>query len=163
MSDERPLLFLDVDGVINCLCPQVPVQDFRVLSHGNIGIDVRVPLGTAERLMHLAESFEIVWATAWMESANAILKPLGIDVAWPTLQWDDLKLKAIPRFAGERPWAFIDDDMGFELRELERDGAPFSPDPGRQLLVESDAGFGLGDREVERLLSFAAAVRQPAA
>jgi len=154
---ERPILFLDVDGVINCLRATTPGEDLDVLCDDGISsltIPIRVPAGTAERLRALEAAFEIVWATAWFAGANAILPLLGIERSWPVLEWRSLKLEAIPRFAGERRWAFVDDDLSFELRQLAGNGRPWQG-TGRELLVEVDPSVGLDDSALAQLLDFA--------
>lgn len=102
---ERPLLFLDVDGVLNCLDGGHP--EHRTPG----GLGVWIPPGVTERMDKLLRVFEPVWATAWLGSAHsewrAIVDPAGL-TAWPYVSYSDLKLPAILRYAKERPWVWIE-------------------------------------------------------
>jgi hypothetical protein len=118
---------------------------------------IRVPHGTAERLGELEQGFEIVWATAWFDGANKILPVLGIESSWPVLEWRDLKLDEMPGFAAGRRFAWVDDDVDFELRNLNERGTPWELEASEALLLEIDPLIGLADADVETLLAFAAA------
>jgi hypothetical protein len=111
----KPLLFLDVDGVVG-------VWDFKdhstieLLENPDTGNSVCiVPKGIKGRLERLIEVFEPVWATAWFTRANDILYALDLD-PWEVLFWGGTKLADIPARAGKTPWAFVDDEIEFELR-----------------------------------------------
>ena len=179
----KPLLFVDIDGVLSC--PNAtnaaqpthtlrwpapnPHQRVRIVD-GQIRIErvdepteddrwisqsVWVPDGAIDRLGLLAEVFDCVWATSWRLSGPAAWSSLlAHDPAWPSLAWEGLKLPAIVEFAGDQPWAFIDDDIAMELR----DAGPL-PDSPSHLLVETDSSVGITDAHVDELLSFAAALR----
>ncbi|QNP66355.1 hypothetical protein [Streptomyces genisteinicus] len=87
---ERALLFLDVDG------PLLPFGgdpgDYAVFAHpgaeaaGNPLLS-RLDPGHGPRLAGLA--CELVWATTWMDDANACLAPLLGLPPLPVLQWPD--------------------------------------------------------------------------
>ena len=76
----RPLLLLDIDGVLNPFgavgCPGGYAE--HVLFPGEE--PVRVNAGHGDWLRELAAEFSLVWATAWGEEANRRLAPLlGLD------------------------------------------------------------------------------------
>ena len=115
--------------------------------------------GAGPRLRRLAEAFELVWATGWEEKANEYL-PLLLDLPedeLPVLTFDGRaqfgtahwKLGAIEEYAGDRPAAWIDDNL---------DETCFAWAEGRSaptLLVQTEAPVGITDDDVELLLRFA--------
>lgn len=146
MSD-RPILFLDVDGVINCYGLEGSVRVPTKIC------PVEVPAGTPQRVERLLAVFEPVWATAWRGAAHPELGgALGLQgPSWPYVDYADKKLPALIRYAKGRRWAFVDDDAGWELGTLH---PHFAEIPGT-LIVTPDASVGLTDEHVEQLLSFA--------
>jgi len=115
---DRPLLLLDVDGVLNPYgdeCP--PGFTEHVLFPEEIE-PVRVCAGHGAWIAELAGVYEVVWATAWGEEANRLLAPLlGVArlpvVPFPRTPFTaDLKVPAIDALAGDRPAAWIDDLLG---------------------------------------------------
>ncbi|WP_088281453.1 hypothetical protein [Kineosporia sp. A_224] len=144
----RPLLFLDVDGVLALWDPVVEVERIRLA--GATGVPLLVPVGTAGRLHRLAGRFEMVWATAWGEDAPQFLAPcLGVGAAWPVLDFDQYKGAAACDFAADRPFAWIDDEAHSEA-EILRDNCPIA-----HLVVHADHRIGLDDDAVAQLLGFA--------
>ena len=72
-STNKPLLFVDVDGVIS-LFGFAPSQDEAPGPfHWVDGIAHCIPADAGSRLARLAERFELVWATGWEEKANEYL------------------------------------------------------------------------------------------
>ena len=85
------------------------------------GVAHCIPYDVGPRLARLAPSFELVWATGWEERANEHL-PFLLDLPFdelPCLHFDGRavfgsahwKLDAIDEYAGERPAAWIDDNI----------------------------------------------------
>jgi len=149
---ERPILFLDVDGVLM-------VATSVMLSDGTWSPDVGLVPDAAAMLAQLAVAFDIHWATRWGESANSQLSPeLGlpilpvVELSGPKTQWT--KLPAIREAAGSRPAAWIDDDLGHE----EWSWADNRREP--TMLVQTDMTGGMTGRDVEELLAFAASLRR---
>jgi hypothetical protein len=118
-SLKPPVLFVDVDGVISVFgFPHDGPPPGRMLSVD--GLPHCILHGSGERLLRLAETFELVWATGWEERANEHLPHLlGLPGELPTLIFDEQplwgsahwKLSAIERFAADRPVAWIDDNF----------------------------------------------------
>ena len=160
MSDEnhnRPILFVDVDGVISLFGFErhaQPPGDFLMVD----GIVHFIGSSCAPRLARLADRYELVWATGWEEKANEYLvRALELETDLPVLTFDGRarfgpahwKLGAIEEHARDRPAAWIDDNIDDECRtwaELRR--AP-------TLLVETEPATGIDDEHVELLLRWA--------
>lgn len=186
----RPLLGLDVDGVLNCfgsiwtdeydavaweLPPYTPPQG---------GSTLRVPRGTTERLCTLAERFDIVWCTMWEETAHpAFVGKIGgigtiCDCApfdpepdcecggtgvrpWPVVSFrgavfdgrSTWKLPAVKAYIGDRPFAWLDDDLFADAFEWAHDRETRLGIPTR--LVRTNPAVGLADEHVAELLRFA--------
>ncbi len=153
MPSSRPLLFLDVDGVIGRFGLEAEDRGRTLERTGYL------PLNVDERitawLSSLDDVFEVVWATSWFEDANGILEALGLNLRWPVLTWTDLKLPEILARASERRFAWIDDDVEFELQRLRARWQ--EPELGESiLLIQTDPAHGLTESHVEELLAFAA-------
>lgn len=153
MVDDRPLLLLDVDGV---LCPLG--RDRPGLVTARVGGEiVRYEQETPARLRRLGDAFRLVWATSWEAAANDELGPvLGLPFL-PFLRFDDevdlgtsYKLPAIQRYVGERPFAYVDDDIGHDTL----DWAEARSQPSLILTIPADRGLQQDD--VDALLAFAA-------
>jgi hypothetical protein len=148
-APARPLLLLDVDGV---LLVGPSVDDLDV----DADREPRIPPEAPEWLADLAEEFELCWATTWEEMANAVLAPrLGLPPL-PAVHFDldtrarTVKLPSVIAFAGERPLAWIDDDLHEDA---------FTWAAGRRaptLLVPCTTAEGMARRHVDRMLAFAA-------
>jgi hypothetical protein len=154
----RPLLFLDVDGVL-------ALQD--VAPAGYVEHEVCFTAGTTEVkwlnpehgpwVNALAHHFDIVWATGWEHHAPRLLAPLLDLPELPVLELTQrppfgpriAKLRDVAARAGERPAAWIDDDFEEEVWPW----AERRPWP--TLLVETMATRGLERGHVDTLLRFA--------
>ena len=156
----RPLLLVDVDGVISLFgFPQHarPAGRFEMVD----GIAHFLSATAGEHLRLLADAFEPVWCTGWEETANEYLpRALGLDGPWPHLSFERAagpgrsvqghwKLDAIDAYAGTRPLAWIDDAHGDACETWA--AARAAP----TLLVTTAPAVGLTDAEVERLLGWA--------
>ena len=111
-------------------------------------------------LERLAERFELVWATGWEEKANEYL-PCILELPFkelPVLTFDGRavfgsshwKLDAIDEYAGDRPAAWIDDNMDGAC-ELWADAARRAP----PCWCAPTPPSGLTDEHVELLLFWA--------
>src|SRR5438105_6537409 len=85
---RRPLLFVDVDGVISVFgfpSDRPPPGGF----HSIDGIVHCISDQASERLARLSNRFELVWATGWEEKANEYLPHLlNLDGDLPVLTFD---------------------------------------------------------------------------
>lgn len=116
---QRPILAVDVDGVISLFgfeeAGVEPQCEFRLID----GMSHCISQASGDRLRRLAEHYELVWATGWEDRANDHLPTLLGLPELPTLTFDGearfgtahWKVGAISDYAGERPLAWIDDNL----------------------------------------------------
>jgi hypothetical protein len=138
-SDRRPVVALDVDGVLNPSSDQPGFELFEVtVMEGSLPdspfvnplvvpgtvLSVRLSKVHAEWITSLREVAEVVWATTWEHAANELLAPLlGIEplgviehsTVPPTFsQWRNgevasWKFESIDAHVGDRPLVWVDD------------------------------------------------------
>jgi hypothetical protein len=162
--DRRPILFVDVDGVLSLYGWErgdQPPGSFHMVD----GIVHCIGSSCASLLARLRDAFELVWATGWEEKANEYLvRLLELDGELPVLTFDGRarfgsahwKLDALEEFARDRPAAWIDDNIDAECRAwAERRAAP-------TLLVQTETHVGITAEHVETLLAWAAEVSDAA-
>lgn len=152
---DRPLLLLDVDGVLNPYGGECPAGFTEHVLFPDEIEPVRVCVDHGEWIAELAGVYEVVWATAWGEEANRLLAPLlGVPrlpvVPFPQVPFSaDLKVPAIDALAGDRPAAWIDDMLGPAAYDwAARRVAP-------TLLLPVDPLVGWNRQIVERALEWA--------
>jgi hypothetical protein len=143
----RPLLLVDVDGVISLYGGPGPDTVPALVD----GIPHFLSRRAAAVLLELAPDFECVWCTGWEDRADLHLPALlGLPRGWPHLTFPEgdghWKLAGIDAFAGpERPLAWIDDDHDDRCRAwaAERAGPALlvTTDPYRGLLPEHAAAL----------------------
>jgi hypothetical protein len=155
---SRPVLALDVDGVISLFGFEGPAEEAPGRFHLINGMAHCIPEGIGPRLQRLAPHYEIVWATGWEDRANERLPEiLGLPGELPFLTFDGRarfgtahwKVDAIDCYAGERPLAWVDDSIDESCR------AWADERPAPTLLVVTRSEVGLADEHVEALLSWA--------
>jgi hypothetical protein len=162
-DDPQPLLLVDVDGVV---CPYGDaLADPAAAGLEQVTVDympVWLEQCIAGRLKRLRASFQLVWCTAWEDRAAQSLAPLLRLPPLPVIYFDEpapgdghWKWPAIEAFVGDRPFAWIDDEIGRE--DLARAGRRQIP----TLLVRIEGSRGLADSHVEQLEDFAETVRAP--
>jgi hypothetical protein len=154
----KPVLFVDVDGVLS-LFGFDSAEDLPGPFHWIDGIAHCIPAESGPRLVRLADHFELVWATGWEEKANEYL-PRILALPFrelPCLTFDGRamfgsshwKLDAIDAYAGQRPAAWIDDNVEEACREwAEGRTAP-------TLLIETHPAIGITGGHVEELIDWA--------
>jgi hypothetical protein len=156
-SDNRPVLFVDVDGVIS-LFGFHPSGPLPGTFHSIDGILHCIGADAAARLARLHNAYELVWATGWEEKANEdLVHILALPADLPVLTFggravfgsSHWKLDAIDEYARGRPAAWIDDN----LDEQARDWAATRREP--TLLVLTESAVGITDEHVDRLLRWA--------
>ncbi|RKE22852.1 HAD domain-containing protein [Streptomyces sp. TLI_171] len=156
----KPLLYLDVDGVLN---PVFPHPDDGFDPHTLLGYSVLLSPRHGEWLRELAAHYELVWATTWEEQANAHIAPLlGLpelpvvvfsgyvpqpgDPRVPLMElFSAHKWAPILRHAQGRPFAWVDDCIPPRLvrRSVLR---------ADRVLLRIDPAHGLRREHVDRLL-----------
>jgi len=153
---SRPVLLLDLDGVLNPFaaspCPPGYLEhDFYP------GEDpVRYCPDHAAWITELAAAGDLRWATAWGEEANTLFAAkLGIDplpvVTFPPIPFPpEGKVPAIAAAAGDSPTAWIDDNHTDAGRKWAAERA------APTLLVPIDSAIGWTRADVDRVLAWAA-------
>lgn len=155
---EKPLLLIDVDGVLNPRIGLVaPVPEPFVEYRDPVIRLALAPLHGAW-LLELGELFELTWATSWEADANRVIGPrIGLPPL-PHIELRDVdqpgtwKLGAVRRFVGDRAAAWIDDDLGLDVEEwaMQRQAPTF--------LVRTDPRIGFLREHVDALAEFARGV-----
>jgi len=156
---EKPVLFVDVDGVISLFGFPPSTEAAPGPFHWVDGVAHCIPTEAGRRLERLAGGFELVWATGWEQKANEHL-PFILKLSFrelPCLTFDGRavfgsshwKLDAIDAYAKGRPAAWIDDNIedAGKLWALEREPPT--------LLVQTRCAVGMTDEHVEQLLAWA--------
>lgn len=155
----RPLLLVDVDGVIALfnLTPTPPAGRWQLIE----GFPYYLKDAAAELLGELATAFELAWCTGWEERANDHLPRLIGVGPLPVLSFDrnpgranaHWKLAAIDAHAGTRPLAWIDDALDERCHAW---AAERRASGAATLLVTTQPHEGLGREHADALLRFAA-------
>jgi hypothetical protein len=177
-GEDRPLLMVDIDGVIS-LFGWVGTgaagtgtgtgidPDGRPdgIFHSIDGIPHFLSSVAATQLLTLAEDFDLVWCSGWEEKAEEYLPHLlGLPAGLPFLRFargqgagsslgGHWKLDAIDGFAGARALAWVDD--AFDESCYAWAAARSAP----TLLVETEPAVGLTSKEAELLVAWATCER----
>lgn len=175
LPTDRPLLLLDVDGVLN---PSTRSQNWKRYDfhrvHGSDGCvyPVRFHKNLGERLIHLATHYALVWATMWDDDANRLLAPLlglpelpvipcfdnGMNFVYERRKIDRRhhKVPMIEKYVGDRPFAWVDDEVGqpdLDWAELRTDKtAPTK-------IIPIDCRMGLLGHHVVKLTEWAESIK----
>jgi hypothetical protein len=154
---NRPILAVDVDGVISLFGFDEPPEDAPCKFQLIDGMAHCISLEAGERLRRLVPRYELIWATGWEDRANEYLLHLlgldelpvlrfGGDASFGSAHW---KLGPISEYAAGRRLAWIDDSLDESCHQWARE----RPEP--TLLVQTDPQRGLQDGEVDLLLAWA--------
>ncbi|MFJ7247238.1 hypothetical protein ACIQWA_21690 [Kitasatospora sp. NPDC098652] len=135
---RQPLLLLDVDGPLNpYAAPRLRRPDgYRThelmptwwaerqtrRAADGVAKPLRVWLNPAHGPELLSLPYELVWATTWMDEANALIGPrLGLPEL-PYVRWTELfgedpdglhwKTRDVVAWAAGRPFVWVDDELG---------------------------------------------------
>ncbi len=158
MADQRPILAVDVDGVISLFGFDAPLDQVRGRFHLIDGVAHCISDAAGPQLARLSDVFELIWATGWEQRANDHLPLiLGLPEELPCLRFDGRarfgsahwKLEAIDEYARDRPLAWIDDNIDEACHAwAARRAAP-------TLLAPTESDIGLTEAHTEALLSWA--------
>ncbi len=177
--NDKPILLLDIDGVINAFDPTRPHVTRKVggrwTKNGSFTpYTLRFDNEVVEMIDALSEHFEIHWATMWNGRANHQVAPvLGIE-GFPVMTCSHeagydaaiarglrprtvrflwyAKTPLIPSYVKGRPFAWVDDDHTFEDKiYLRKHEAITAP----FLLHKTDAKTGLTWADVADLITWA--------
>ena len=163
-SGEKPLLMVDIDGVISLFGspnPTLPAPrpgDLDGSFHTIDGIPHFLSRVAAAHLLSLAEDFDLVWCSGWEEKAEEYLpRLLDLPAGLPFLRFARAvrrsnahwKLDAIGTYADRRPLAWIDDAFNPACHAWAQErSAP-------TLLVQTQPEQGLTAPEAKQLASWA--------
>ncbi len=154
----RPLLLVDVDGVISLFGfdrERPPAGRWQAVD----GVPHYLSAEAGDHLRALWDEFELAWCTGWEEKANEYLPAaLGLPGALPHLSFGAVdravrahwKLAEVDRFAGpDRAVAWIDDAHDHRCHAwASARGAP-------TLLVGTDPAIGITAAHIESLRRWA--------
>jgi hypothetical protein len=162
---ERPILAVDVDGVISLFGydepPAPEIAQFELID----GMVHCISLAAGERLRRLAGYYELAWATGWEARANDYLPHLLGIAELPYLSFEGAarfgsahwKLAPLTEYGRGRPLAWIDDSLDESCYEWAR---------GREeptLLVPTESQHGLEEAQTEALLAWARGLERESA
>ena len=153
---ERPYLLVDVDGVLSPFgSGEMPAGFSR---YQLVGDEVWLSRRHGEWLGELGAWFELVWATAWEGDAAELVAPLlglpempviELSHDWEAQTW---KLRDVDAFVGDRPLAWIDDDLNDDAYRW----ADQRPTP--TLLVRTVASEGITEEHFRLIRDFGIAL-----
>jgi hypothetical protein len=157
----KPLLFLDVDGVLSVYGFDGANADPRDLTMVE-GIPHHIPAAMGPRLKQLLPVFESLWATGWGERANEhLVHMLGLPGELEVIEFavrpstdgsGHWKLEELDRRAGSRPAAWIDDGHSAACMQW----AAARSEPTK--LVSTDPHTGMTDAHVAELIAWSASL-----
>ena len=160
LSSDKPLLLLDVDGVlIPWQAKTVPpdYQWFELLNRvGGKDTKEEVLLSPSHgtRLSRLGEKFQLVWATGWEHEANRVLAPILVLPKLSVIEFprdEDgtfVKLVTVSKIPPSTSVVWLDDELTEAAKEWARTRA------GATLLVDVDPSTGLTRADLEKVSSF---------
>ncbi len=148
----RPFLLLDVDGVLAPFGVRQVPAGFEWRDFGGHGVWLSADHG--RWLRELTAWFDLVWATAWETDAADLIAPvLGLPKL-PVIEFTSLheaatwKLPDVTEFVGDRPLAWIDDDLHRDVDQWAR------MREAETLLIHTRSNIGMAEDHVETLREF---------
>lgn len=155
--DKLPLLFIDVDGVLNRLVlglSTIPEHlIYREVLNREAGRTFPLFMDRADkdRLLSLTDVVDLAWGTTWEHEANESIGPwLGVPVLPVATRIGELsKVPGLRRVAGDRPFAWLDDDIWRQDHDL------LAEHPKPVLPVDVDEITGLTDAHIRQVREWA--------
>ncbi|MBO0870391.1 MAG: hypothetical protein J2P15_17695 [Micromonosporaceae bacterium] len=156
----RPLLLLDVDGVLNPYPPDPPAGfTDHYLFPGEEPVRVNPEHGLW--LTEASKVVDLAWASSWNNEANQFLAPLLHIAALPVITMPQgpfdpsEKVPRIAAYARDRPAAWIDDIHTPHAHRWAADRA------APTLLITADPMVGLTRESIDRVIAWATEQRVP--
>lgn len=158
----KPLLFIDVDGVLNRLVlghQDIPEHlVYREVFNREAGTSFPLYMDRADtdRLLSLTDVVDLAWGTTWEHEANESIGPwLGLPKLPVATSGEDFsKVPGMRRLAGDRPFAWLDDDIWpQDCRLLEQHPAPVLP-------VRVNEVVGLTDEHIRQVRQWAETINE---
>jgi hypothetical protein len=158
MSSPRPILAVDVDGVISLFgYDETPAESRLEMVDGMLHC---ISLATGGRLRRLAEHYDLVWATGWEDKANFYLPPLLGLPELPHLTFDGAarfgsahwKLGPLDAYGQGRALAWVDDNFDESCYRWAQERREPT------LLVPTEPALGLEEVQTEALAGWARAL-----
>jgi hypothetical protein len=152
---NRPLLLLDVDGVLNPYGTPQPPAGYTEHDLFPGEEPVRVNPVHGAWIAEAGAVLDIAWATSWNNEANQLLAPLLHIAALPVVTMPappfhpSDKIPLIAAYAGQRPAAWIDDLHTPQARSW----AATRTSP--TLLITADPAIGLTREAIDHVLAWA--------
>lgn len=157
---NKPLLFIDVDGVLNR-----EVSNSQAHKRGLLSINVtasssgwkyklHLDRADTDRLLSLTDVFDLAWGTTWEHDANTLIAPqLGLPTDLPVAvvePGDQIsKAPGIARLADGLPFVWLDDHVDSFDRGLLVDY------PASWLVIDVDDVTGLTDDHIGQARAWA--------
>lgn len=155
---RRPLLFIDIDGVLNRLVHHLShaQKDYvaREVFNRRLGRTFTLFMDPADgpRLLSLTDVVDLAWGTTWEDEANESIGPwLGLpELPVAVREPGELaKAAGVMREAGDRPFAWLDDDLGHMRTDL------LAEHPQPTLPIHVDPITGLTDAHIRQVRQWA--------
>lgn len=170
MTDAKPLLCLDVDGVLNPYKAsrrwlyKANYRRWNTTLEDGRTFGVWLNKGHGRLLRDLAKSagLELVWCTTWEHQANQRIGPrIGLPEL-PVIAFgfngERWKFRPVLEYAGGRPLAWLDDD--FAIQHEHRDWFLEQRGDTPTLLQLIDPHHGLRQVDLDAVARWAASLRQ---